>query len=239
MPNSKLGSHYSQAYDAELHQAVVCLLQMATLAKQQLTDAMTAFTTANLTLAQQVKAFDRKVNTFEVEISEHCLLILARRQPAASDLRLVLSVLKAVNDIERIGDLAKRIAKVLLNEPDGNRPQPAQLEQLALMGTKVLQMLSGALVAFERVDASEALTVLRADSAIDADYACITQQSLQDMRQNAEQITTNLQIMQVAKALERVGDHARNICEHTIFLRTSHNVAHLSDSELQQVVDGV
>ena len=100
MPNSKIGGHYSQAYDEELQQAVVRLLQMAALAQQQLDDAIAAFIGADTELAQQVKDFDRKVNNFEVDISEHCLDILARRQPAASDLRLVLSVLKAINDVE-------------------------------------------------------------------------------------------------------------------------------------------
>jgi len=114
MPNKKIGGHSSQAYDDELQQAVARLMQMAALAQQQLTDAMQAFSTADMKLAQQVKDFDRQVNDFEVDIDEHCLDILARRQPAAKDLRLVLAVLKSINDIERVGDLAKRIAKALL-----------------------------------------------------------------------------------------------------------------------------
>ncbi|MDP5188547.1 phosphate signaling complex protein PhoU [Rheinheimera baltica] len=237
MPNNKIGGHYSQAYDEELQQAVMRLLQMAGLAQQQLSDALTAFTSADLALAKQVKAADRKVNNFEVDISEHCLDILARRQPAAGDLRLVLAVLKSINDVERIGDLAKRIGKVLLKEEPGNRPQQSQLDELAVMGQKALQMLERALVAFEKIDADEALDVLREDRAIDDDYSRIMQQSLSMMMHDARQISISLQVSHVAKALERVGDHARNICEHTIFLSKGRNVAHLSDAELQQVVD--
>ena len=146
-------------------------------------------------------------------------------------------MLKSINDVERIGDLAKRIGKVLLKEEPGNRPQQSQLDELAVMGQKALQMLQRALVAFEKIDADEALDVLREDRAIDDDYARIMQQSLTMMMHDARQISISLQVSHVAKALERVGDHARNICEHTIFLSKGRNVAHLSDAELQQVVD--
>jgi phosphate transport system protein len=236
MPNSKIGGHYSQAYDDELQQIVARLMQMANFAQQQLADALTAFTTADSELAQQVKAFDRKVNDFEVDIDELCLDILARRQPAATDLRLVLAVLKNINDVERIGDLAKRIAKALLKEAPDSRPAQSQLDEMAQMGQKVLQMLQRALSAFEQMDAAAALAVLREDKAIDEDYARIMQLSLMNMMQDPRQISINLQISHVAKALERVGDHGRNICEHTIFLCKGRNVTHLSDDELQQVV---
>ncbi|WP_445765946.1 phosphate signaling complex protein PhoU [Rheinheimera sp.] len=236
MPNNKIGGHYSQAYDDELRQAVERLLAMATLAQQQLSDALTAFIKADRVLAKQVKQGDRTVNNFEVDIDEHCLDILARRQPAATDLRLVLSVLKSVNDIERIGDLAKRIAKALLKDDGSTRPTEAQLAQLNAMGAKVQQMLARAITAFEQMDADAALAVLREDKAIDDDYANIMQHSLSSMMDDASQIGVSLQISQVAKALERVGDHARNICQHTIFLCKGRNVAHLTDDELQQVV---
>jgi phosphate transport system protein len=237
MPNSKIGGHYSQAYDEELQQTVALLMQMAAFAQQQLADALSAFITADTALAQQVKAFDRKVNDFEVDIDELCLDILARRQPAATDLRLVLAVLKNINDVERIGDLAKRIAKALLKEEANSRPQQSQLDDMAQMGQKVLHMLQRALTAFEQMDASAALAVLREDKAIDEDYARIMQHSLSSMMQDPRQIGISLQISHVAKALERVGDHGRNICEHTIFLCKGRNVTHLSDEELQQIVD--
>jgi phosphate transport system protein len=237
MPNSRIGGHYSQAYDDELQQATARLMQMAALAQQQLTDALSAFTCANVVLAQQVKDFDRQVNDFEVGIDEHCLDILARRQPAATDLRLVLAVLKSSNDVERIGDLAKRIAKAMLTEQPDSRPGQSQLDQVMQMGQKVLLMLQRALVAFEQMDAAAALAVLREDKAIDEDYARIMQQTLINMKHDTGQINVSLQISNVAKALERVGDHGRNICEHTIFLSKGRNVAHLTDAELQQIVN--
>lgn len=237
MPNSKIGGHYSQAYDAELQQAVDRLMQMAALTQQQLSDALAAFASGDVALAQQVKDFDRKVNSFEVDIDEHCLDILARRQPAASDLRLVLSVLKSVNDIERVGDLAKRIAKALLKGAEYGRPSQAQLDALSVMAQKVQQMLQRALDAFRQIDAQAALHVLREDKAIDDDYAQIIAHSLSSMKHDAQQIGVSLQVSNVAKALERVGDHSRNICQHAIFLARGRNVAHLSDAEVTEVVE--
>lgn len=237
MPNTKIGGHYSQAYDEELQQAVERLLQMAALAQKQLSDAMTAFSTADLALAKQVKQSDRKVNSFEVDIDEHCLDILARRQPAATDLRLVLAILKSVNDVERIGDMAKRIAKALLRALPDSRPSAMQLDTLNQMGQEVIQMFERAIAAFEQMDAKAALAVLRDEKAIDSTYDTILQSSLASMMHDTQQIAISLQVSQVAKSLERVGDHCRNICEQAIFISKGSHVAHLSDAELQQIVD--
>ncbi|WP_215395947.1 phosphate signaling complex protein PhoU [Rheinheimera oceanensis] len=237
MPNNKIGGHYSQAYDEELQQAVDRLVDMGGLVLQQLRDSMAAFTTADIVLAKQVKKGDRQVNSFEVDIDEHCLDILARRQPAATDLRLVLSVLKSINDVERIGDQAKRIAKTLLKDEQGSRPSAEQLAELNGMSAKVQLMLQHALLAFQQIDADKALSVLREDKAIDDDYSRIMQQSLSAMMHDSQQISVSLQISNVAKALERVGDHSRNICQHAIFLSKGRNVAHLNDDELQQIVE--
>lgn len=237
MPNNKIGGHYSQAYDAELQQAVDRLVDMGGLVQQQLRDSMTAFTTGDIVLAKQVKKGDRQVNSFEVDIDEHCLDILARRQPAATDLRLVLSVLKSINDVERIGDQAKRIAKTLLKDEQSSRPSAEQLAELNAMSEKVQLMLQHALLAFQQIDADKALNVLREDKAIDDDYSRIMQQSLSTMMDDSQQISVSLQISNVAKALERVGDHSRNICQHAIFLSKGRNVAHLDDDELQKIVE--
>ena len=237
MPTNKIGGHYSQAYDEELQQAVDRLVDMGGLVLQQLRDSMAAFTNADVVLAKQVKKGDRLVNSFEVDIDEHCLDILARRQPAATDLRLVLAVLKSINDVERIGDQAKRIAKTLLKDEQSIRPDAQQLAELNAMSEKVQLMLQHALLAFQQMDADKALNVLREDKAIDDDYNRIMQQSLSSMMDDSQQIGVSLQISNVAKALERVGDHSRNICQHAIFLSRGRNVMHLNDDELQQVVE--
>lgn len=237
MPSNRIGGHYSQAYDEELKRAVDGLQQMAHLTQQQLNDSVQAFIAADTALAQKVVDTDHSVNDLEVDIDEHCLDILARRQPAATDLRLVLAVLKSINDVERIGDQAKRIAKTLLLESDDQRPQQSQLDDINTMAGRVLLMLQHALQAFDQRDASQALAVLREDKAIDEDYGHILRHSLTGMREDARRIGSCLQVSAVARALERVGDHSRNICQHAIFLSKGRNAAHLNDAELQQLIE--
>ncbi|WNO60201.1 phosphate signaling complex protein PhoU [Rheinheimera sp. MMS21-TC3] len=235
--SNKIGGHYSQAFDAELQQAVDRLLQMAALTQQQLTDAIAAFVEADYQRAELVVASDFRVNDFEVDIDEHCLDILVRRQPAASDLRLVLTILKSINDIERIGDLAKRVAKTLLQQPATQRPTQAQIDDIDVMGHRVLQMLQSAIASFERMDASEALKVLRTDIAIDQDYDRIVGQSISIMSADSSQVGPSMLLFVIARALERIGDHSRNICQHVIFLCKGRNVAHFTDAELQQIIE--
>ncbi|MDX3774101.1 phosphate signaling complex protein PhoU [Chromatiaceae bacterium AAb-1] len=237
MPNDKITGHYSQAYDAELQQVVERLLEMGTLVQQQLADALQAFINGDLSLAQQVVETDRTVNRFEVDIDEQCLEILVRRQPAANDLRLILAVLKSINDVERIGDHAENIAQHLLDATQSDRPQSAQLDDIQQMGQRVSVMLQQALESFEKMDAAAALAVLHQDKAIDSDYDRILRHNLTYMLEDTRQISSGLQITWVARALERIGDHARNICQYSIFMAKGQNVTHLSDEELQQVVD--
>lgn len=237
MPSRKLSGHYSQAFDEELQQVVNRMLDMGKLASQQLDDALTAFISADMDLAQQVVETDHKVNDYEVDIDELCVDILVRRQPAATDLRIVLAVMKSINDIERIGDQARHIARHLVQEASNNRPNQAQLSDIADMGQRVQKMLVQALESFKNMDAAEALTVLHQDKAIDSEYGRILRHNLTYMLEDVRQIGRCIEITWVARALERIGDHARNICQHSIFLEKGKNVAHLSDDELQKVVD--
>jgi len=236
MLQSKIAGHYSQAYDAQLHGIVICVLEMSSLVEKQVKDALAAFVTADKVLAQQVVDTDRRVNSYEVDIDEHCIDILARRQPAASDLRLVLTVLKIINDVERVGDLAESIARQLLQET-GERPNGAQLNDIEEMGKRVQVMLRQALESFEKMDAADALDVLRQDKAIDNDYARIIRHSLTYMLEDPRQIGRSLEVTWVARALERVGDHARNICQYSIFLSKGQNVSHSSDDEMQSLIN--
>ena len=232
----KMTGHYSQAYDAQLNDIAVNMLEMGALVLQQLSNAVHAFVSGDKVLAQQVIDTDRHVNRYEISIDEHCILLLAQRQPAASDLRLVIVVLKVINDVERIGDLAESIAKQLLQEKQ-QRPHATQLDDISNMGQRTIAMLSDALQSLEHMNASEALAVLKQDHSIDEDYARISQHSLSVMQEMPQAATVSLEIVWVARALERIGDHARNICQHSIFLSKGHNVSHSSDAEMQQLID--
>lgn len=234
--HNKMGGHYSQAYDSQLNDIVISMLEMAALVQQQLADALRAFVSGDKPLAQQVIDTDRHVNWYEVSIDEHCILLLARRQPAASDLRLVIVVLKVINDVERIGDLAESIAKQLLQE-NQQRPQAVQLADINNMGQRTVHMLREAIKSLENINAAEALAVLRMDRSVDEDYSRITRNSLNAMQDMPQAINTSLEILWVARALERIGDHVRNICQHSIFLSKGQNVSHSSDAEMQQLID--
>lgn len=235
MLQTKIAGHYSHAYDTQLHGIVIRVLEMCNLVKKQLDDALSSFVAGDHELAQRVVDTDRRVNTYEVDIDEHCIDILVRRQPAASDLRLVLTILKIINDIERIGDLAESIARHVLQE-SGERPNSAQITDIEEMGTRTRIMLRQALESFEKMDAADALDVLQQDKAIDNDYARILRHSLTYMLEDTRQIGRSMEIIWVARALERVGDHARNICQYSIFLSKGYNVTHSSDDEMKNII---
>lgn len=237
MPNSKLTGHYSQAYDAELQSVVERILDMGDLVLQQLNHALEAFINGDTALANQVVETDRAVNSYEVDIDELCIDILVRRQPAAFDLRLILGVLKGINDIERIGDLVEHIARNLLQESHSERPSSEQLKDVADMGRRVAIMFKQALDSFKNGDAAAALDVVRQDKAIDGDYRRIVRHNLTYMLEDPRQISRSLEIMWVVRALERIGDHTRNLCQYTIFLTKGRNATHLSDAEMQKLIE--
>lgn len=237
MPNSKITGHYSQAYDAELQGLVERMLEMGDLVLQQLNHALNAFDTGDTKLAAQVVETDRAVNRYEVDIDELCVDILVRRQPAAFDLRLVLGILKGIGDVERIGDLVEHIARNLLQETNSERPSTEQLKDVSDMGKRVTVMLQQALESFKLGDAAKALSVVHQDKAIDGDYRRIVRHNLTYMLEDPRQISSSLEIMWVVRALERIGDHARNICQYTIFLSKGRNANHLSDDEMHQLVN--
>lgn len=236
MLHSKIVGHYSQAYDAQLNALVVQLLEMGALVEVQLSDAIHAFLEGDKELAEKVVATDLKVNQFEVDIDEHCIDILALRQPAASDLRLVIAVLKVINDIERIGDLSESIAKQLLHEKDG-RPNEDQLTDISLIGERAKKILKQGLECFQKMDAQDALSVLRQDKSIDKDYARIVRLNLTYMLEDPTKVSHALEIIWIARSLERIGDHVRNICQYAIFLSKGENVSHSSDEEMQNLIE--
>ncbi len=235
MPKT-ISGHYSQAYDAELNEAISKLAQMVQLVDSQLEDAIHSFISGDRSLAQKVVSTDDLVNTFEVSLEQHCLEIIVRRQPTATDLRLVLGIMKSVGDVERIGDYAESIAKQVLQD-DGPRPKEAQLEDIRQMAFKVRELLNQATSAFAEMDAAKALDTLRLDRFVDDDYGRILRHNLTYMLEDTRQITRGLNLIWAARALERIGDHAKNICEFSIFVARGKIVTHLSDAELQTLVE--
>ncbi|AHE98815.1 phosphate signaling complex protein PhoU [Thioalkalivibrio paradoxus] len=238
MENKRLGGHYSHRYDAELEEVVNRVLAMGGLVETQLGNALQAFIDGDTQVAQEVAENDSRVNSFEVSIDERCVEILARRQPAAMDLRLVVAVIKTITDLERIGDLAEAIARMAIRQADSDRPRKQLFRDIDTMGKRVVTMLHDALDAFARMDASAALEVVRQDFAIDHDHEAILRQNATYMMEDPRNITRILDLTYASRALERAGDHARNMCEYTIYFVKGRDVRHIELSEMEAVVKG-
>jgi phosphate transport system protein len=188
MDKSRLGGHYLEKYDEELEAIRNRVLSMGGLVENQINDALRALGTGDAKLAQEVMANDMKVNGFEVAIDEQCSQILARHQPAASDLRFVIAVIKTITDLERIGDQAERVARMAIHLAEKDRPKN-QYSDVVALGERVLKMVHDALDAFARMDVEAAVAVAHCDVAVDNDYEAIMRQSITFMMEDPRTIT--------------------------------------------------
>lgn len=233
MDNLNLGQHISQQFNADLEELKTQLLEMGGLVEQQVIDALTAITSADSSLAEKVLITEKEVDRREITLDENCTMVLARRQPAASDLRLVLAVAKINRDLERMGDEAHKVAKMAihLNE-DGEAPRG--YVELRHIGTQVHQMVIMALDAFARFDVDLAVKVAQEDKRVDQEYKSAMRELATYMMEDPRSISRVLNIIWALRALERIGDHASNIAEHVIYLVKGLDVRHISVSEMER-----
>lgn len=233
MPDKELHStHISQQFNAELDDIKTRMLEMGGFVERQVTDAVNAIMTADSALAERVRIGDRTVNQMEVSIDEECTLILAKRQPAASDLRLVLAISRTLYDLERIGDEAKKIAKQGIQLIETGHT-PRSVIEIRHLGNGVSGMVREALDSFARLDADQAVKVAQADSIVDADYATALRSLVTYMMEDPRNISPVLHVMWSLRSLERIGDHARNIAEHVIYLVKGQDVRHVKLEDLE------
>lgn len=227
--------HISQQYNIELEAIRTHLSEMGGMAQRQVNDAIQALIDADVDRAEQVVRADTKVNSMEVTIDEECVRILARRQPAASDLRLVIAVTKAITDLERIGDEASKIARqaIAMNK-DGLAPRG--YIEVRHIGGNVSRMLQDALDAFARLDMDLALNVVQTDRQVDMEYSTAMRELVTFMIEDPRSITRVLNIMWSLRALERIGDHARNLAQYVIYLVNGEDVRH---SNLEELADNL
>ncbi len=237
MKQRNRGHHISQQFDAELEDVRNSVLAMGGLVEQQIIQAITALVEGDIKLAEMVIDNDMKVNSAEVAIDEECTHIIARRQPAASDLRLIIAVIKTITDLERIGDQAERIARMGQRLAEKERPKN-QYGELRHIGELVAKMVHDTLDAFARMDAEAALEVARQDLVIDQEYDGVMRQALTFMMEDPRSITRMLDVMWTARAIERIGDHSKNICEYVIYLVKGKDVRHTGIGELAKEVKG-
>lgn len=229
--------HISRQYNTELEEIRTRVLQMGGLVEQQIAQALTALSRADTTLGEAVIMDDTKVNELDVTIDEECQHIIARRQPAASDLRLVMAVIKTITDLERIGDEAEKIARMAVRLAAEERPKNNYAE-IQVLGSHARTMVHDALDAFARMDAQAALATAREDRQIDQQYESVIRQMITFMMEDPRTITRALDVIWAARALERIGDHARNICEYIIYLVKGKDVRHTSLEQIEKEILG-
>lgn len=228
--------HISQQFNAELGGLRNHLLVMGGLVEQQVQNALQALVEGDSALAEQVRLGDKEVDRLELAIDEESTNVIARWQPAASDLRLVMSVVKMVADLERIGDEAKKIAKMALRQIEEGRAPHGYVE-VRQIGTHVTEMVREALNAFARFDPEAALAIMKEDDAVDAEYKSATRALATFMMEDPRNISQCLSVMWVLRALERIGDHACNLAEQVIFMVAGKDVRHTPLDEAARIVE--
>lgn len=218
--------HISQRFNEDLEEIRSHILNMGGLVEKQVLDAVTALTQADSGIATQVMSVEQQINGFERQIDEECTRLIALRQPAASDLRLIVAVTKANVDLERVGDEANKIAKMAVSLSEKGQLPQGYIE-VRHIGNKVATMLHQALDAFARFDAEQAADVVKEDREVDIEYESAMRQLVTFMMEDSRYIKRVLDVMWSLRALERIGDHARNIAEQVIYLVKGRDIRHL------------
>ena len=225
MKTADLTQHISSRFNEDLERVRTDLLRMGGFVELQLQKAVAALVEGDSTAAKAVAEDDAKVNLMEVAIDAECLRILATRTPAAGDLRLVVAVIKALTDLERIGDEAEKVSYIGTRLASMERP-PDKYREIKHLGRLVQELVHDALDAFARMDAEAAIAVARRDRIVDEEYESIQRQCLTFMMEDPRTIRRALDVMWVVRALERIGDHAKNLCEHVIYIAHGKDVRH-------------
>ena len=233
MDTSDLSHHILSRFNADLEGVRSGVMQMGGLVEQQLQDGIKALCSGDGRLGEEVARLDHKVNAMEVAIDEDCSRILATRGPTASDLRLIVAVIKTITDLERIGDEAEKLGSIAARLSTLDRPAD-RYREVKHIGDLVAEMVHGALDAFARMDTDAALAVARQDRVVDEEYEALQRQCITFMMEDPRAIRRALDILWVARALERIGDHAKNICEYVIYMVLGKDIRHLSIEDVEE-----
>ena len=226
-----MNDHTSKNFDLELESLRTRVLEMGGLAEQQVRQAVAGLYDGNKDLLETVIRTDERINRMEVEIDALCNQIIAKRQPTAIDLRMIVSVLKAISDIERVGDKARKIARHGLSL--AGQSKPTLNIELGHMADTALRMLRLSLDGFARLDVSLVTEAMHLDQTVDAEYQAVARQLITYMMEDPRTITHALDILSIAKAIERIGDHATNIADYVIYMIKGLNVRHVPTAEIE------
>ncbi len=230
MQASDFTDHISRSFNQDIEELRNQVLAMGGLVESQLSKAIAALVSGDSELGLKVANDDYKVNALEVSIDEECSRILATRAPAAGDLRLIVAIIKTITDLERIGDEAEKIGFLASKLAAMDRPSDSYRE-IKTLGTHVLHMLRDTMNAFARLDVAESFEVLREDERVDEEYEAIQRQCITFMMEDPRSIKRVMNVTWVARSLERIGDHSKNICEYVIYMVKGRDVRHTGISE--------
>ena len=228
--------HLSKQFEADLDTTRTRVLQMGGLVEAQILAAIQAFTTGDAALVEQVIENDARVNGYEVAIDGACNHIVVKRQPAASDLRLIMAISKIVTDLERMGDEAKKIARMAKRIHEQSTHYAQRFPAIRHAAQLAVKMLRQALDAFARLDVVAAAEVLKEDPAIDDEFRSVLRQLITYMMEDPRTITAALETVWVAKAIERIGDHAKNVSEQVIYIVKGTDVRHTSFADIEREI---
>ena len=234
MESADLTDHISRRFNKDIEDLRNNVLTMGGVVEAQLARAISAIVTGDSELGLQVAEDDYKVNELEVSIDEECSRILATRAPAAGDLRLIVAIIKTITDLERIGDEAEKIGFLASKLAGMDRPSDSYRE-LKTLGTHVLHMVRDAMNAFARLDVDDAFEVVREDEDVDQEYNAIQRQCITFMMEDPRSIKRVMNVTWTARSLERIGDHAKNICEYVIYMVRGRDVRHTGISDASEL----
>jgi phosphate transport system protein len=233
MEAADLVHHTSRRFNEDLERVRGKVLAMGGLVEQQLAGALSALVEGDSTLGRAVARKDHEVNGMEVSIDEECSRILATRAPAAGDLRMIVATIKTITDLERIGDECEKIAHIAARLADDERPAD-RYREVKHLGRAAQAMVHDTLDALARLDPQLAVRTARSDRRVDEEYEAIQRQCITFMMEDPRAIRRALDVMWVVRALERVGDHAKNICEYIIYMVHGKDIRHTSLERVEQ-----
>jgi phosphate transport system protein len=228
-----LTEHTSRQFDAELEAVRLRVLQMGGLVEEQTANAIDSLINRRMDLADMVISRELQVNAMEVEIDAACSRIIVRRQPTAVDLRMLMTVIKTISDLERIGDEAKKISEMAKLIYQAERLYKPRFNEIKLMSGIALDMLRTSLDGFARLDPSVALQVPRQDVHVDETYRLCMRHLITYMMEDPRTISTSIEVLFAAKAIERIGDHAKNMSEYVVYMVKGKDIRHTSFEQIE------
>jgi len=231
-----MSQHIAKQFDTELEDVRAHVLQMGGLVEQQITRAIEALSSGDVAECERIIEADHQVNRLEIEIDEQCSHIIARRQPTAIDLRMILMMVKTITDLERIGDEASKIARMAKNLHEREQVHLPRYREVKHMSEIAVDMLRQSLDAFARLDVSVPAKVVRLDEQVDEEFKTIIRTLITFMMEDPRTISSSLEILWVAKAIERIGDHAKNMSEYVVYLVKGKDVRHVSADQIEREV---